>query len=216
MRHKQVYRLIAAATLVVGAAACGGDDDSAADEAPAADTASDEATASAEPTAAPAADVTAAPTTVSDAGAGSGSLADALAADILSEDEADGGPVATPEDAQCWADAIVSGIGEDRLTELGMTPADVGDIEDYAFDPDEVDVIVESLFGCTDVKAAFAEEFSGDFGAETAQCLADALDDDLLKDVFRVTIADPEAPPTPEFLEQFTAAAAGCGIDTSA
>jgi hypothetical protein len=142
-------------------------------------------------------------------GAAGSPLAEALAADIL--DEAEGSPVATEEEANCWANQIVDEIGEDRLEELGMTVDNVGDIEDYDFTDEEMSSMVDSMFDCIDVKAAFAEEFEADFGAEGAECLADALDEDLVKEVMLAEQTGDE--PSAEFMQTFLDIAAECNLD---
>lgn len=138
-------------------------------------------------------------------------LVQALAANLLEDGE--DSPVASQEEAECWASGVVGGIGEDRLTELGVTPEDVGDIEDLALTDDEVSVVVDSLFGCADVQQAFADQFAADFGEEAATCIAEQLDEDLVKQALTASIAGDDAQPSAEFLEQFAAIAGDCGLD---
>jgi hypothetical protein len=143
-------------------------------------------------------------------GAAGSPLAEALAADML--DEGEGSPVATEEEANCWANSIVDEIGEDRLEELGMTVENVGDVEDYDFTDDEMSTMVESMFDCIDVKAAFAAEFEEDFGAEGAECVADALDEDLVKEAMLAEQSGAEEP-SAEFMQAFLDIAAECDLD---
>jgi len=140
-----------------------------------------------------------------------GSLRDALAVTML--EEQGGSPVATPEQADCWAGGVVDGIGEDRLAELGMTPEAVSDVDEYDFTEREIDTVVDSLFGCTDVQQAFADQFAADFGDEAAQCIADELDADLVKEALKASIAGAGSEPSPEFVERFTQIATDCGLE---
>lgn len=210
MKTTQIRTAFAVATLVLAATACGGDDEAAGDAsataeaAEAADTAADDAavatTAAAEEPAA------------TEAPPGGGSLAAALADNMMEDSAAGDSPVATREEAECWANGIVDGIGEDRLTELGVTPESVGELEDLALTDDEVSTVVDSLFDCADVKQAFADSFAADFGAEAASCIAEGLDEDLVKQALSASIAGDDSQPSAEFLEAFTQLASDCGI----
>ena len=146
-----------------------------------------------------------------DGGAAAASpLAEALAADML--DDSEGSPVGTEEEANCWANQIVDDIGEDRLEELGMTVENVGDMEDYDFTDEELSTMVDGMFDCIDVKAAFAAEFEEDFGAEGAKCVADALDEDLVKEAMLADQTGADEP-SAEFMQAFLDIAAECNLD---
>ncbi len=134
-------------------------------------------------------------------------LAEALAANMQAEEE---GLVNSEEDAECWAGKVVSDIGEDRLAELGMTETDVPDIDEMDFTSDEVSSVVDSMFECIDVKAAFAAEFESDFGAEAAGCLADGLDEQFVKEILLSEMDGSE--PSEEFMQNFLDIAADCDI----
>lgn len=140
-------------------------------------------------------------------GAADSPLAKALAADMLAEGDS---PVSSEEDANCWAGKVVSEIGEDRLTELGMTETNLPDIDEMDFTTDEVSTIVDSMFECVDVKAAFAAEFESDFGAEAAGCLADGLDEQFVKEILLSEMDGSE--PSDEFMQNFLDIAAECDI----
>lgn len=151
-----------------------------------------------------------------DGGGGDSAAADtpigqALTAELLSETE--DSPIGTEEEARCVAGGIVSGIGEDRLTELGVTPESVGNIEDIGFDADEADEIVDAMFSCVDVKAALAEEFEAEFGAEGAECLADGLGDDRLRELMASSfLGDESEEMSDEFFQEFLDIAADCDV----
>ena len=137
-------------------------------------------------------------------------LVGALADEIASGAEP-GDFAPTREEAECWAGRIVGGIGEDRLTELGVTVDNVGDIEDYEFSDGEIDTIVDGLDECTDLQGALAEVFEEDFGAEGAECVAGELEGDLLKDLFRASLSGADEPPE-EFFQVFLDIAAKCDL----
>lgn len=134
-------------------------------------------------------------------------LAEAIAADIVS----DGGMVSSEEEATCWANKIVDGIGEDRLNELGVTVEDVGDVDELDFDDGEVDVMVDSMFDCVDVKTLFAASFADEAGGEVADCIAEALDEDLVKEVVKASLAGTE--PSADAISQAQQIAADCGVE---
>lgn len=136
-------------------------------------------------------------------------LAQALASEIYAEGASG---VSTEEEAACVAASIVSGIGEDRLGTLGMTVDNVGDIEDYGFSDEEVGIIVDSLLGCVDVKAALAEEMTGEWGGEGAECVAENLDDDFIRMIMTMGLDDPSAEMPDEFFQKFMDIAAKCDL----
>lgn len=151
-----------------------------------------------------------------DGGGGDAEAADteigrALTAEFLSE--TDDSPISTEEQSRCLAGGIVSGIGEDRLAELGVTPDNVGNVEDVDFNADEVDKIVDAMFSCVDVKAALATEFEGDFGAEGAQCVADRFSDDMLRSMMASSfLGDESEEMSAEFFQEFLDIAAECDL----
>lgn len=139
-------------------------------------------------------------------------IGQALTAELMSESE--DSPVSTEEEARCVAGGIVSNVGEDRLTELGVTADNVGDdIEDVDFTPDEVSAIVDSMFDCVDITAALTREFEADFGAEGAECLADGLGDDTLRELMASSFLDGDSEQMPdEFFQEFMDIAAECDL----
>ena len=138
-------------------------------------------------------------------------IGQALTAELMSETE--DSPIGTEEEARCVSGRIVSGIGEDRLTELGVTPDSVGEIDDIAFSTEEADEIVDAMFSCVDVKAALAEEFETEFGAEGAQCLADGLGDDMLRELMASSfLGDESEEMSDEFFQEFLDIAAECDL----
>ena len=148
-----------------------------------------------------------------DGGASAGAdteIGQALAADML--DESGDSPVTNEEEARCWSGKIVDGIGEDRLKELGVTADQVGNIDDIAFEDDEVSTLVGGLFDCVDVRAALAEQFTEDFGEEGAKCLADEMDEDMLTTMMTSAFASKSDEPPAEFMQTFLDIAAKCDL----
>lgn len=198
---RRAISVVGALALMV--AACGGDDDDAATDTRAPATEAEQAPAGTEPDAAPA------PTTGSRApgtGAPERNLAAALADDILN----DGSPMTDdPAEARCVADAIVDGVGEERLRELGMTPDDVGDMDDYDFTEGEFNTIVDALFGCVDVRATLATSLGAGLPPEQTDCIAGALDEDTLRGIIVGSMGADEPPP--EFINAVVVAMGECG-----
>lgn len=198
----------AVAVLALTGAACGSDDEGG----DATETAQDAAAeGDTEATEAPAA--TEAPeATEAPAEGGGGDLVQAIADDIMVDVDAGDGPVANREEAECWANGVVDGIGEDRLNELGLTADNVVDPDQLDLTAEEVDVVVDSLFDCADVQQAFADQFAAQFGEEGANCVAEALDEELVREALSASIAGDDSEPSAEFLEKFTQIATDCGI----
>lgn len=139
-------------------------------------------------------------------------LGQALSAELLSEEDS---PIETQEQADCVAGGIVSGVGEDRLAELGVTADNVGDgeIEDLAFTEEEAGSVVDALFDCVDVREALAAEFATDFGEEGGSCVAENLDEQLLRDLMTSAFLGGEDEEMPdEFFQAFLDIAAECDL----
>jgi hypothetical protein len=119
------------------------------------------------------------------------------------------------EEARCMSGGIVEGIGEDRLEELGVTADSVATIEDIDFTEAEADVVVDSLFDCVDVKAQMVQEFESDFGKEGAECVADNLDDEMIRNLMSAGFVDEEAEMGDDFFQAFLDIAAECDLPLS-
>lgn len=208
MKTTTIRTAFALAALVLGASACG-DDESTAD----APSATAEAEAGGDDAAAPTTAPDAVATTVAATDAPSGgdkSLAVALADNMMEEAATGGSPVTSREEADCWANGLVDGIGEDRFNEMGVTPDAIGEIDELPLTDDEVSVVVDSLFECVDVQQSFADQFAGDFGQEAADCFAAELDADLLKEILGAQLAGGEA--SADAFAAFQEIATTCGI----
>jgi hypothetical protein len=126
---------------------------------------------------------------------------------------AEGDLVATEEQARCASGTIVDGIGEDRLAELGITPDSVGGLGAVDFTDDEIDVVVDAVYDCADVREQLAAELAADFGDEAADCLADQLDEDFMKGLLRTNFDDTASDEAAaEFFQQFLDIAAECDV----
>jgi hypothetical protein len=124
-----------------------------------------------------------------------------------------GSPLTDRDDAECWASKVVGAIGDDRLGELGITADAVGDVGDYAFNDDEIGVVVDALDDCINLRDVLAEQFEEDFGAEAAGCVADEMSGGLLKDAMRAGFTDSD--PSADFLQSFLDIAAKCDVPLS-
>jgi hypothetical protein len=213
MKTPTIRAAFALAALVVAATACGDDDESVADASATAEAEAAGDDAAATPTTAAADDAvatTAAAEPTDAPSGGGGSLAVALADNMMEEAATGGSPVTSREEADCWANGIVDGIGEGRLGEMGVTPDAIGEIDELPLTDDEVSVVVDSLFECVDVQQSFADQFAGDFGQEAADCFAAELDADLLKEILGAQLAGGEA--SEEAFAAFQEIATTCGI----
>ena len=136
-------------------------------------------------------------------------IGQALTEEFMSETDS---PFNNEEDARCMSGKIVDGVGEDRLEELGLSGSDVPDIDTIDFTEGELDVVVDSLFDCVDVQAELAKEFESDFGEEGAQCVAENLDEDLVRDLMSASFVDEEPEMTDDFFQAFLDIAAECDL----
>ena len=83
---------------------------------------------------------------------------------------------------RCVAGGFVDGLGEDRIEELGFTPDDVDMIEGAAFTDEEIDTMVDVYFDCVDVRRVIVANLAPDVGDEVADCVAENLPEDVLRD----------------------------------
>jgi ethanolamine utilization microcompartment shell protein EutS len=189
-------RALVVVVALLGGAACGGGDD-AADDSDAGDST--------------------AGTTQPDAGEGDDAAVDsplvaAIADSIMVDVDGGDGPVADRAEAECWASGIVDGVGEDRLTELGVTAESAGQIGDLGFTESEIATVVDSLFGCSDIRQTFVDQFTGELGQEAAACVGDAIDEELVKDLLAASIAGQDSAAGADTIQQLTQLATECGI----
>ena len=143
--------------------------------------------------------------------------ADAALATEFTADDSDGDPSPFPlDEATCAAKRIISRLGASRLAELGVTPAEVGEIEDIDFTDGEIDEIVDSFGAYSDLTRLFADSLVAEetLSESDGDCLAKEFDEDDLLSVFRDQFRGdaPEDPPD-DFLQAFFDVAAKCDFD---
>ena len=103
----------------------------------------------------------------------------------------------TEQDARCVATSMVQGLGVERLEEIGITPesfSDDGDLPVGTVDEADATTLVDGIAECIDFRelflAGFAEE--GSISSETADCLAEEFDVDLVKRSMVVMMSEGE------------------------
>ncbi|MBY5164306.1 hypothetical protein [Salsipaludibacter albus] len=186
---------ILAATVIL-LAACGGGDDGATttETSSVAETTAPPTMAetTAPPTTPPATETTDAETAAS---SGGGDLVSQMSAAILASQSAAGVEdtgmdiAYTEQEADCIAQEIVDGVGEDALREYGVVTADgrvVEVMEDVVYSEADAGVIADGILGCSDLaetmRASMAEQIGAGDDA-MGQCMQDAIDDDVLRDM---------------------------------
>lgn len=153
-----------------------------------------------------------------DSSSGGGGDADpalvaALSAELSTNDDGSSPPFST-DDADCAAERIINAIGNDRLDELGVTPADVGEIEEIDFTGDEVATIVDEIDKCIDLNQLITDGLvaDGDLPEESAQCFADEFDKDVIKDLLVASFSGDESGPGEGFINAMFDVFAECDI----
>jgi hypothetical protein len=114
-------------------------------------------------------------------------LADAIAQSMM-DDSGDDSPFAE-EDAVCFGNGIVSEMGSDRLTEVGLSVEAVEsgtDPSDVDLSEGDIDSMVAVMTECIDFGAVFTAEFEASgVSSESISCLTDGMDDDLVSAMAR-------------------------------
>lgn len=93
------------------------------------------------------------------------------------------------DESDCIADGMVDGIGVDQLKEYGLLNEDATvnkDAETPKMSQKDAEVMVDSMFECTDVMATMQEQLSSAAGGQTPEvrtCLEDALDEEVVRGV---------------------------------
>ena len=113
--------------------------------------------------------------------------ADEITAELTADTSAEN-PFADEEKAACFSEGLVSELGLDRINELdtgggvdegfgNMTAEEQGKVADLAID-------------CIDMQAYMSEMMAGaGLPQEQADCVADGLNDDLIKELFLAQIS---------------------------
>ena len=120
-------------------------------------------------------------------------------------------PSANQAEADCAADYIVDIVGEDRLTELGVTPDRIPPIQEVDFTDAEIGMVVGGFNTCSDLVANFEADLAEEVGEEAAACMAETLGFSVLNEVLRATFADDVAA-LERTSDSFSIAADFCGL----
>lgn len=146
----------------------------------------------------------------SDDDGGGASADDPLVVAIVDDIVNNDAPFTTDRgDAECFAGGVVGEIGNDRLAELGVTAENVGDLDDFAWTEDEVNVIIDKLFGCIDVKDSFARSLQGPEADDgVTSCISGELSDDSIRAFFAASFSGVES----DSFDEISAAMAACGL----
>ena len=102
------------------------------------------------------------------------------------------------EEADCISEGMVDGIGVDELKEYGFLNDDATvnqDVETPTMSQGDAEVMVDSMFECTDVMATMKEELAKATGGQTPEmqaCFDEALTEDLVRTVLVATFAGEE------------------------
>ena len=135
-------------------------------------------------------------------------LVSAIVDDILSDS---GGMTDDRGEAECFAGGVVGGLGGSRLAELGVTPDNVGELDEYTWTDDEARLIIDKMFECMDPAQSFFDDLAIDgMTDEQTACLAGAFDEDTLKEFFVGGLTGEQ--PT-DFFATIGAAMSECGLD---
>jgi hypothetical protein len=119
----------------------------------------------------------------SDLNSGEQKLADAIAAQMLEDDDSTGDMPMTEADADCVAQGVVSEVGVDRLVEVGLSEDAIrsGTSPEDVDLPDEViDDFVGVFMDCVDLAEIMVAGMTEDseISDDSAECLAEGMLDD--------------------------------------
>ncbi|MFZ5845828.1 MAG: hypothetical protein ACOYX5_00420 [Actinomycetota bacterium] len=102
------------------------------------------------------------------------------------------------KDADCISEDMVDGIGVEKLKEYGFLNED-GTVNAKAETPEmakeDAEVLVDSMFDCTEVMDTIADELSssmGDQSAKVKQCFEDALTEESVRGMLVGTFSGDE------------------------
>jgi hypothetical protein len=143
---------------------------------------------------------------------GDDDAADTPIGQALTEKFLENAGVTDEEEARCVAGGIVDSIGEARIEELGFTPDEVDMFEGADFTDDEIDTMVDIWFDCVDIRQLIATNLAADQGDEVADCFAENVPEDALRDFFKASNFGVDLPVESE--QALRDVAAECGLPT--
>ncbi|MEQ8840954.1 MAG: hypothetical protein RIB98_08230 [Acidimicrobiales bacterium] len=136
-------------------------------------------------------------------------LVQAIADDMMDDE---GSLTADRSEAECFASNVVGTVGEDRLNELGVTAADVGDIDGVAWTQSEAETIVDGMFSCIDMGESFVDDMDfGELDSEQEACIRGIFTEDVLKGFFVSSLTGDDEAGAGIFA--LMGEVAGCGIE---
>ena len=121
--------------------------------------------------------------------------------------------VTNEEEARCVAGGIIDSLGEARIEELGFTPDDVDMFEGADFTDDEIDTMVDVWFDCVDFRQLLAANLAAENGDEVADCFAENVPDDALRDFVKASNFGVDLPVESEQALRDVAAECGMPVD---
>lgn len=127
-------------------------------------------------------------------GGGSASADSPLVQAIVDDMMADEGAMTSDRgEAECFVGGVVGGVGEDRLTELGVTESNVPALDEIEWTQGEAESIVDSMFDCIDMGESFMSEMEfGDLDDAQTECVQGVFTEDVLKDFFVASLTNDE------------------------
>ena len=128
--------------------------------------------------------------------------------------EAFGGVSLSDEQAGCMADGLVDGVGVEKLQEYKLVDADLqwtaGDGPATDLAAGDADAVAGVVTDCIDFQEVFEEQINSEsetqLTQEQADCLGDALTDDVVRDALSAQLQGQSGDPT----EELTGALMGC------
>lgn len=138
---------------------------------------------------------------LSGCGAGEEDEAKTAISDYLMEQQDDAQMITLKEgEADCIAGDMVDGIGVDKLKEYGFLNEDGSVNKDSKQTPEmskeDSEVMVDAMFGCTDVMDTMRNELATAMGSATPEmqeCFEKALSEEMVRSVLVATFSGDEA-----------------------
>ena len=144
---------------------------------------------------------------------GDDDAADTPIGQALTEKFLENAGVTDEDEARCVAGGIVDSIGEARIEELGFTPDDVDMFEGADFTDDEIDTLVDVWLDCVDFRQLLAANLAAENGDELADCFAENVPDDALRDFVKASNFGVDLPVESEQALRDVAAECGMPVD---